>query len=407
MSMVLTDLAAVAHVESTRGPDQLPADAAAIMNLEFSAAARAEIQSWPGYKPTPLHSLTTVASELGIGAVLYKDEAGRFDFGSFKALGGAYEVLWEVARQVGVALGQPVDVASVRLGQHRVEAAKVSVVTATDGNHGRSVAWGAQRAGCQCHIYVHAEVSPDRIASIESFGATVVQVDGNYDDSVRAAAAFAHDRGATIVSDTSYPGYVDLPRQAMAAYTLMTQEIVNELAATGDVLPTHVFVQAGCGGLAGSVCATLWQTYGAQRPRFVIVEPTMAPCLFESGAAGKPVDLNIENESIMAGLSCGEISHIAWTILEPGVDDYLAIPDELVAPAMRRLADGLGAGPIVAGESAVAGLAALTACGSDQALRERLGLDASSRVLLLGTEGATDPTIYRQLVGRDPEEVKS
>ena len=401
--MFRPDLDAVSVISSPRGPDAYPAPARAVLDRESSAAARAELKNWPGYQPTPLRSLTEIAVEVNVTEVLYKDEAGRFEFGSFKALGGAYEVLWAVARELGVTSGSQVTVAEVRRGGFRDAAANVRVVTATDGNHGRSVAWGAQKAGCHCRVYVHAQVSAERIASIARYGAEVIQVAGSYDDSVRDAAAYAQRVGALIVSDTSYPGYTELPRQAMAAYTLMTQEIIDEL---GDPPPTHVFVQAGCGGLAGSVCGLLWETYGAERPRFIIVEPTRAPCLYVSGAAGKPVDLAVEDESVMAGLSCGEISLIAWEILGPGVDNYVAIPDELVAPAMIRLAEGAGDGPIVAGESAVAGLAALTACRLDVTLSAQLGLDHNSRVLLLGTEGATDPSIYTQLVGRSPQEVR-
>ena len=401
--MTITNLQETAHIPAERGPANYPPAARAVLDLAFSSPARAEIHAWPDYTPTPLRHLDELAAELGVAQILYKDEASRFGLGSFKALGGAYEVLFAVTEAVSTSLGTEVTMSDLRAGRHRDAAAAVSVVTATDGNHGRAVAWGAQQAGCTCRIYVHAQVSPARIDAIAAYGAEVIQVDGNYDESVRAAAADAERSGATIVSDTAYPGYVKLPRQAMAGYTIMVQEIVDAL--TGQPPPSHVFVQAGCGGLAAAVCSVLWETYADQRPRFVLVEPTKAPCLFASAEAGARVDFDITEESIMAGLSCGEVSLLAWEILEPGVDDYLAIPDSLIAPAMRRLAAGVDGQPIVAGESAVAGLAALTDICERRELAEALGIDGASRVLLFGTEGATDPTIYREVVGADPASV--
>jgi len=190
----------------------------------------------------------------------------------------------------------------------------------------------------------------------------------------------------------------------MAGYTVMADEIRAQLPA--DIQLTHTFVQGGVGGLAGAMCGYLWQTLGDKRPRFVIVEPDRADCLYQSARNGEPTVVKIVEESVMAGMSCGKVSFLAWQILSCGTNDFMTIPDELIAPAMRSLADGSYASrPVIAGESAVAGVSALIAACSDPELKEALQLNESSQVLLYGTEGATDPEIYRTLVGRSADEV--
>lgn len=382
-----------------------PGRLTAVLGVDDGTAALREIATWPGYAPTPLRSLDALAKALGLAEVWYKDEAPRFGLGSFKALGGSYAVRQLLLREIAARAGAPVDEAAFAQGKYAAQAAEITAVTATDGNHGRSVAWGAKRFGCACVIYIHAEVSPGRQAAMEALGAKVIRVEGNYDESVHRAAADADaNPGWFVVSDTSYEGYRDLPRQVMAGYTVMISELAEQLPAAAA--PSHVFVQGGVGGLAAAVCAPLWQRYGTERPRFVIVEPDRAACLFASAAAGRPTAVAIEEETVMAGLSCGEVSDLAWEVLEACGDDFLTIGDDLVAPSMRALAAGTyGAGPVVAGESAVAGLAGLIAAGRQADLRDRLGLDGESRVLLLGTEGATDPDVYRAIVGKDAEAV--
>ncbi len=366
--------------------------------------AGAEIRQWPDYAPTPLLSLEPLARELGIGGIYYKDEGGRFGLGSFKSLGGAYEVLCLLQQEVARQLGGEVTFADIRNGRCADLVSNITVVTATDGNHGRSVAWGAQQFGCQCVVYLHAQVSAGREASIAEFGARVVRVAGNYDASVQQAADAAAAHGWFIVSDTSYAGYTELPRHVMAGYTVMVDELLAQLPA-GETL-SHAFIQGGVGGLAGALCGAFWQQLGGDRPRLVIVEPDRADCLFQSAQHGGPTDVQISEETIMAGLSCGRVSALAWTLLSQGAEDFLAIPDALVAPTMRLLAQGAGGPtPIVAGESAVAGLAALIAATRHPGLAGALGLDEQSRVLLIGTEGATDPVIYENVVGRTAAEI--
>jgi diaminopropionate ammonia-lyase len=376
----------LAYGESQRG----------VLSRERFAQARAEIASWPGYAPTPLVALPELASDAGIARLWYKDESGRFGLGSFKALGGAYAVLRQLQARVAAATGRTPTGAELAAGAHRDLVGAITVTCATDGNHGRSVAWGARTFGCACVIYIHATVSSGREQAIARFGAEVRRVAGTYDDAVRQAAADAARQGWIVVSDTSYPGYTEIPRDVMQGYTVMADEALSQLPPGG--LPSHVFVQAGVGGLAAAVCGHYWETLGPRRPRFVVVEPDRAACLFASARAGAPTAVSGELDTIMAGLACGEPSPVAWEILATGVDDFVTVTDEAAATCMRLLADGDP--PVVAGESAVAGLAALLAARAQPPLAAALGLDARSRVLLFGSEGATDPAVYESIVGR-------
>lgn len=387
-------ITAAAQRSAEEGP--YPEALTAVLSPEMTAAAQQAIRGWPGYEATPLRSLDRLAGALGLGAVLYKDESTRFGLGSFKALGGAYAVLRLLADRLEAQLGHPVSLEDIRQGRYAESAAQVTVVTATDGNHGRSVAWGAQQAGCRCRIYIHAEVSEGRKQAMEAYGAEVIRIEGDYDASVHLCAEEAAANGWFVVSDTSYEGYNDLPRQVMAGYTLLAEEV---LEACGDQPPSHVFIQAGVGGLAAAVCAQMWMSLGERRPRFVIVESDRAACLLESARADSPRNVEIREETVMAGLSCGEVSLLAWDVLSRGASDYLTISDESIAPAMRLLAAGeAGGGKIEAGECAVPGVVALIAACGDPDLRARIGLDAASRVLVLGCEGATDPEIYRAII---------
>lgn len=381
-------------------------DQRAALDPEGAGRARREIAAWPGYAPTPLRSLPGLAAALGVRSVLYKDEAGRFRLGSFKALGGAYAVYRWLAGELERSAGMDgVSAAALAAGEHTARTRNLTVCCATDGNHGRSVAWGGRTFGCRCVIYIHQAVSEGRRRAIEALGATVHRVPGSYDDAVRQAAADAASRGWTVVSDTSYPGYTSIPRDVMHGYTLMVDEILSRLPA--DQCPTHVFVQGGVGAVAAAVCARLWWEFGGERPCFVVAEPDGAACLFESAVAGRPVALAQAPETLMAGLACGEVSLLAWDVLAPGADFFACVPDAAAVDLMRALADGVsGDAPVVAGESAVAGLAVAVAACAGGGARE-LALGPESRVLVFGTEGATDPALYRAIVGREAHEVSA
>ncbi len=367
------------------------------------AAALAEISSWPGYQPAPLVSLAGLAREMGLATLFYKDERGRFGLGSFKALGGAYAVANVLRHKVMAARGlKQVDSRQLLSGEFADVVRTATVTCATDGNHGRSVAWGARLFGCRCVIFVHEHVSQGRRDAIARYGAEVREVKGNYDDAVKHAAATAQAEGWTVVSDTSYPGYRDIPLDVMHGYGVMAAEIEQQMTQP----PTHVFVQAGVGALAAAVCASFWLHWADRRPRFVAVEPTHADCVYRSLEAGRPVVVEGSLDTVMAGLACGEVSELAWEILRGGVNVAVAIDDGYALEAMKRLARPVsGDPPIVAGETGGAGLGVLLAAHDDAHLRQMLGLDTESRVLLIGSEGDTDPVIYREVVGRTAEEV--
>jgi len=378
----------------------------AVLDEDGFRAAHREIASWPAYAPTPLIDLRRTAAALGIERLLFKDEAHRFGLKSFKALGGAYAVFRLLADAVAKAGEGPVTAASLADGRWRHLTEGITVTCATDGNHGRSVAWGARLFHCRCVIVIHATVSAGREAAIAAHGAEIVRVPGGYDDSVHHAAAVAAAQGWEVISDTAYEGYSAVPRRIMQGYGVVAEEIFAQLP--GGAAPTHVFLQAGVGGMAAALCARFWQRWAAARPRLVVVEPERAACLYESARAGRPVVLTGDLDTVMAGLSCGEVSALAWPVLAAGAEDFMTIGDDRALDTVRFLADGAGGdAPLVAGETGVAGLAGLRAAAADPALRAALALGPASRVLVIGSEGDTDPDIYRRIAGRDAEAVRA
>jgi diaminopropionate ammonia-lyase len=360
--------------------------------------AKAEITTWHGYAPTPLRELTDLARVAGVAAIYLKDEAGRFGLGSFKALGGAYAVAGVLANELarrGVA--PAASSAELASGCYRDATEAVTVTCATDGNHGRSVAWGAQRFHCRCAIFVHAGVSQARVDTIAGYHADVRRVEGTYDASVREATRQANAHGWFVVSDTSWPGYTEIPREIMQGYRLMADEAADQWSGAP---PTHAFIQGGVGGVAAAVSVQMRNRF-RPAPALIVVEPDRAACLLASAELGEPTAIPGDLDTLMAGLACGEPSLIAWQELDRGATAFMSVPDEAAVACMRLLADR----GVVAGESGVAGLAGFLLAAADPAARDALGLDESSRVLLFSTEGATDPALYEQLVGRTPESV--
>ena len=365
----------------------------AILSVDKGKQAMETIASWPNYQVTDLHRLTGMAEQANIDQIYYKDESSRFGLKSFKALGGAYAVTKFLKQHLGRLNGEEPTMAQLLSGHYQEQLKDVVVSCATDGNHGRSVAWGAQMFGCQCIIYIHRDVSAGRQTAMEAYAAKVIRITGNYDESVRQAAVDAELHGRVIISDTSYEGYTEVPANVALGYTVMLSETVEQL---NGVIPTHVFIQAGVGGLAAAVCGYFWDLWAEQRPRFVVVEPEAANCLQESAKAGKLQAVEGDLDTLMAGLACGEVSHIAWHILDQGADDFVTLSEDAVAPCMQALEQHSPS--IEAGESAVAGLAACLIGAQNTQWRADLGLNEHSKVLVLGTEGATDPELYQQLV---------
>ena len=351
---------------------------------------------------TPLHALPGLAGELGLKSLHIKDEGYRLGLGSFKALGGAYALMILVQEEASQRLGRTVAIEELLSEEVRAIAATMTFACATDGNHGRSVAQGAQLMGARAVIFVHSGVSEGRIEAIARFGAEMVRVDGNYDDSVAEAARVAAERGWTVLSDTSWPGYEYIPGLVAQGYTAMVREILTDL----EEPPTHVFLQAGVGGFAAAVAGHLAVVLGDQRPHVTVVDPARAACLYESARQGKPVKVDESQSTIMAMLECYEPSMVAFRILERVADGFMTVDEDIAVEVMRRLANPLPGDPaVVAGESGGAGLAGLLTVLKDATLAEKLGIGPAARVLVINTEGATDPALYEQIIGMSPRAV--
>lgn len=384
-----------------------------VLSLAAGQAARERLSTWPRLSPhpTPAWSLPGLAAALGIASLTVKDESKRSVLGSFKALGAPNALLKLVLRRWpdnGWAA------ADLLAGRHAHEPALKDfvVVSATDGNHGRALAAAAQSLGCRCVIVLHAHVSVEREQAIAAFGAEIVRIAGNYDESVEEAARLARTHGWEVVSDTSYEGYEAVPRDVMQGYGVMAGELLESTPDAGADAETracpwtHVILQGGVGGLAAGIVSLFWERCGERRPQFIVVEPEQADCLLQSAVQGRPARAAGSVDSVMAGLACGETSPLAWCFLQPAVDVFMTVPDAQAEEAMRVLADGRhGDVPIVAGESGVAGLAALQILATRPEWRGATGLDEQARVLLINSEGATAPGVYAGIIGRTADDV--
>lgn len=371
-------------------------------------AAAKEVERFLGHRDnhveTPLVSLPGLAAGLGVASIDIKDEGHRLGLGSFKALGGSYAVIRLVLEKASDAFGRAVDISELHSADIQAVARTMTVACATDGNHGRSVAQGAQLVGAKAAIFVHAGVSDERVAAIARYGADMIRVEGTYDDSVREAARVAEAKGWTIVSDTSWPGYERIPGLVMQGYTAIVREALRKMPEP----PTHVFIQSGVGGIAAAVSGHLALALGDRRPTFVVVDPARAACLFETARAGHPVRIAHGEPTVMAMLECYEPSLVAWRILSRTADAFMTVDEEDAVSVMNRLACPIGDDPaIIAGESGGVGLAGLIRAVADPAAKAALGVDSRSRIFLINTEGATDPKRYAEIVGMTPAQVSA
>ena len=397
-------MSAKPYLTNTLSSHGLPLDPRDAEALSLAAANRVvkALALRKNNSPTPLHSLPGLAKELGVAALHLKDEGYRLGLGSFKALGGAYALMILVQEEASRRLGRVVAIEELMSDELRAIAATMTFACATDGNHGRSVAQGARLMGARAVIFVHSGVSEARIAAIARFGAEMVRVDGNYDVSVAEATRVATRMGWTILSDTSWPGYEYIPGLVSQGYTAMVREILDELPEP----PTHVFLQAGVGGFAAAVSGHMAIALGQSRPHVTIVDPARAACLYESARAGHPVKVEEGKPTVMAMLECYEPSLVAFRILKRVADGFMTVDEDVPLDVMRRLASPVGGDPaVVAGESGGAGLAGLVTVLRDREIAMEIGLGEHSRVLVVNTEGATDPFLYEQIVGRTPEAV--
>ena len=356
-----------------------------------------------GYHMSPLKSLSGLAALLGVGGIWVKDESQRLSLNSFKVLGGSFAIYQFLRKKLGIR-DRELTVSELKSEKVRAQLGDICFATATDGNHGRGVAWAAKELGFRCVVYVHERTSKPRIRAIEDYGAEVQVIPGTYDDAVRAVTRDAAANGWQIISDTSWEGYEDIPCWVMQGYTTLMAEIQEQLAGQGISQPTHVFVQAGVGALAAAVAGYYRKLFGEQRPTMAIVEPDKAACLYESIRCGDggPHSVSGTLDTIMAGLACGDPSPLAWEVLSRCADFFLACPDFVAAKGMRVYGVPVAGDPfIVSGESGAVTLGALMYLAEYEGLAElkrKMQLGPDTQILLINTEGNTDPDHFRRVV---------
>jgi diaminopropionate ammonia-lyase len=363
--------------------------------------AYARISAWPDYAVTPLRSLLGQAKEIGVGALWCKDEGRRLGLASFKALGAVYASVYEISKLLERQLGMKISDLDLLSGRFRDDLAKTFLICCTDGNHGFSVAHAARRMGCRAVIYIPNGVSAQRENALKREGAEVVRVDGIYDEAYEAVERVAATTpGAVLISDSATPHYTEIPTRCMTGYAVIAREVVEQLKGT---VPTHVMLPAGCGGMAAALIAAFDQLLGERAPQAIVVEPVTADCVFASALHGTSTVVAGDLETIMGGLSCAAVSHVAWPTLAVGARAFLRMNDNAAIQAMRRFAAPKADDPaITAGETGAAGLAGLIALEKDGERRKLLSLDDRARVLVINCEGATDIEAYRKYVGHDP-----
>ena len=330
------------------------------------------ISEWVGYSPTPLVELNKLSKELNLNKIFYKDESKRFDLKSFKALGGAYAV-------------------------EKVSKGKKDIVvaTATAGNHGRSVAWGAKRLGLKCKIFISEFVSDARGNAMADLGAEVIKVKGNYEKSLIECIKQSTENNWQIVQDVAWKDYISVPKFTMAGYSVMMKEIIDQIQ--NDKI-THIILQAGVGGMAGAMIAGIAR-YLDYVPETIIVEPDSAACVLESIKSGKIEKIDIKRESLMGGMSCGEVSLVPWEILKNSVKYCISLPDDDIAKTMKLLGNAIFSNEkIIAGENSAPGVISLIASCEDEKIKDKLGLNINSNILLIGCEGDTDQAMYQKLI---------
>jgi|TARA_A200000113_G_scaffold548_1_gene572 diaminopropionate ammonia-lyase len=336
--------------------------------------AYSSISKWDGYTPTPLIELNKLSKELHLNKIYYKDENKRFDLKSFKALGGAYAV------------------EKVSKGNKNIV-----VATATAGNHGRSVAWGAKRLDLSCKIFISEFVSDARGRAMSDLGADVIKVKGNYEKSLLECIRQSTENNWQIVQDVAWENYVQVPKYTMAGYTVMMKEISDQIK---DQKISHIILQAGVGGMAAAMMSGIAR-YLNNIPITIVVEPDSAACVMESIKTGKIEKIDIKRESLMGGMSCGEVSLVPWQILKNSVKHCVSLPDDDIAKTMKLLGNSsFSDEKIVAGENSAPGVISLITVCEDENIRHKLDLNEKSNVLVFGCEGDTDKEMYKKLTNQ-------
>ena len=388
-------------------PNQMPRSddrQLSIMSLENVAKARSFHRSFPQYSITPLASLDGMAKHLGLGNLFVKDESYRFGLNAFKVLGGSFAMARYIAQQMGRDVGE-MTYDYLTSEAFRQEFGQATFFTATDGNHGRGVAWAANKLGQKAVVHMPKGSAKSRFDNIAKEGAKVTIEEVNYDDCVRMAAAEAAEtKYGVVVQDTAWAGYEEIPAWIMQGYGTMANEAAEQLRQLEVNRPTHVFVQAGVGSLAGAVVGYFTNLYPNNPPKFVVMEAKAADCLYRGAVAGDgdPRIVDGDLTTIMAGLACGEPNILSWDILRNHVSAFVSCPDWVSARGMRMLGMPVKGDPsVVSGESGAVGMGLISAIMEDDTyrdLREHLELDRFSQVLMFSTEGDTDPEKYRRIL---------
>ncbi|KAF1678954.1 diaminopropionate ammonia-lyase [Veillonella sp. R32] len=362
-----------------------------LFSIQEAKSVKAFHESLPNYKATPLQELKRLSSELGVKGIYVKDESYRFGLNAFKGLGGSYALAKVIANTLNISLD---DVQQVKPNTF-------TFVTATDGNHGRGVAWAAQNLQQKAVVYMPKGSAQERLDNIRKLGATAEITDLNYDDTVRFAKEQADINGWTLVQDTAWPGYEEIPAWIMQGYMTLALEAVEAL---GDVKPTHIFLQAGVGAMAGALTGFFHDIYQTELPVITYVEPNQADCLFKTAEAndGKLHAVEGDLDSIMAGLCCGEVCTVGWEQIRQHGSHFVSCPDFIAADGMRVLGNPLpGDTPIISGESGAVttGLVYnLLTKPEFITYKEQIGLSDNSVILCISTEGDTDKENYRRVV---------
>ncbi len=375
-----------------------------IMSLQNISKARQFHKSFPQYEETPLAHLQNASARLGVSGIFVKDESYRFDLNAFKVLGGSFAMARYIASRLGKDVSET-DYAYLTSAKLRDEFGQATFFTATDGNHGRGVAWAARQLGQKAVVYMPKGSARIRFDNIQKEGATVTIEMVNYDECVRIAAREAAEtpRGV-VVQDTAWEGYEEIPAWIMQGYGTMAAEAAEQLRILGVERPTHIFIQAGVGSLAGAVQGYFTNLFPENPPKVIVMEAQAADCLYQGALAadGEIRFVGGDLETIMAGLACGEPNTLSWDILKNHASFFVSCPDWVAADGMRRLGAPEGSDPrIISGESGAVGMGLLAALMEKEAykdLREAIGLNRESKVLMFSTEGDTDPENYRRIV---------
>ncbi|MEN1759605.1 diaminopropionate ammonia-lyase [Anoxynatronum sibiricum] len=377
---------------------------AAFLHPERIEAVNRLVSSMEGYVPTPLVNLPALAGFWGLGAIYVKDESKRFGLNAFKVLGGIHAVANVICRRLGVGMN---DMTFQQLisEETREKLGDLLFVTATDGNHGRGIAWAARQLGQRAVVFMPKGSSARRLEMIQREGAEASITEMNYDDAVRHAREYAQAHDGIVVQDTAWEGYEEIPAWIMQGYAVMMEEISGQLKELGKLPPTHVFLQAGVGSFAGAIQGYLAAKWGEHRPQTVVVEPDQADCYFRTASIddGMPHAVTGDMATIMAGLACGEPNLLGWKILRKYTRAFVSCADPLAARGMRILAAPMAGDPVVvSGESGAVGMGVLAEMMQQNTNGERLAkalqMNAESRILIISTEGDTDPDQYRRIV---------